>query len=324
MSRKQEETNMKTLNMAPLPSSAFKAQRISAICWPMLLLALFLANGCSSSDSTAPTVSKKKSLSTTIQIADGPVHTLTADVPATAAAYLEIPDEFELGQLTGASIDLAATLDNLTIVRTDGDDTPDPTVEISLLVAAGNVPDACTNGTQALQAEITGNADFSTTSVSADDDTMPQSAVDIINSGAFTLCTTATSSVDAEMTLSGLSVSFGFTGNCAAPEDLEGVWIGDYSCDDNCQGSPSTEEGQVEITVTQSGGTAIYRDDGGAVYIGSVCGNDFRHLGLGNGYFEYGTLTRTGATTATKSSTWVSLITPQCGGTCSDTLTLAP
>jgi hypothetical protein len=147
---------------------------------------------------------------------------------------------------------------------------------------------------------------------------MPKSALDIINGGSFTLCTSVTSSVDANMMMTGLGSTFGFNEDCAEPQDISGVWTGDYSCENVCGGETYTESGSLDITVIQSGGTAIYWD-GYAVYIGNVCGSSFNHLGAGSGYYEYGTFTRTGENTATKSSTWFDTPSDGCSGTCSDT-----
>lgn len=315
---------MKTLTKPIFPLSVFAFTKTHVSSWLILALALLLTYGCSGGGSSGdggqpPEVN---TLSTAVPISVSAPLTLTAGVPVTTQVYLELPANFNWGQLSEASIDPTATLSNITIIRTDGGTSPSPTVDLSLLVAAGNDVGACSSGTQAFRAEITGSADFSSSSISAGETTMPQNAVDIINSGSFTLCTSATSSVDANLTTTGIGLSFGFAANCATSQDLAGVWVGDYTCNDNCQGSISSESGSVEITIAQSGGTAIYQDDSGATYIGSVCETSFSHLGLGGGYFESGTFTRTGPTTATKSSTWVSTSIPQCGGTCSDTLTL--
>jgi hypothetical protein len=219
------------------------------------------------------------------------------------------------------TIDMLSTLSSLMIVRTDGEDTPDPTVAFSIKVAAGDV-DACANGTSAIDAEVTGNTDFSSTDVSTDEATMSQSAVDIINSGAFSLCASATASVDVDLSLDEISMSMSVAGDCDEPEDHAGVWVGEYTCDDVCDGySTTTPSTPIELTITQSGNAAIYTSDN-SIYFGTVCGNTFSHWGVGSGYSEYGTFTRTGDTTATKTSTWTSTNEQNCGGTCSDTLEL--
>jgi len=297
--------------------------------WIVLALAfVLLGSGCSSSgggsDAQPPAAD---SLATTVTFTPGAPLLLLAGIPSTTAIYIDLPADFDLGQLAAAAIDLSETLSRLSITRTDGGASPDPTVEFELLVAAGDKRGgACAGGTQALRTTVAGtgngNTDFSSTAVSVDESTMPQGALDLINAGAFTMCASALSTVDANVTLSGLGLAFGFDGACEAPEGLAGVWAGDYSCDD-CQGGPITEADTVELRITQSGDTAIYQDDGGATYVGNVCGSGFHHLGLGAGYFEYGTFTRTGPTTAVKSSTWVSTIGPG-GGCCADTLTLSP
>jgi hypothetical protein len=297
--------------------------------WIILALALVLsASGCSSSGGGSdPQPPAADNLATTVPFTPGAPLALLAGVPSTNSIYIDLPADFDPGQLVAAAVNLSESLSRLSITRTDGGASPDPTVEFQLLVAAGDERGgACGGGTQALRTRISGtgngNTDFSSTAVSVDESTMPQGALDLINAGTFTLCASALSTVDANVTLSGLALAFGFDGACEPPEGLAGVWTGDYSCDD-CQGGPSTEAGTVELRITQSGDTAVYQDDSGATYVGSVCASGFRHLGLGAGYFEYGTFTRTGPTTAVKSSTWVSTIGPW-GGCCADTLTLSP
>lgn len=298
--------------------------RAATAVWPALFL--LLAAGCAGDDSDSngqATPQPNAPLAVTVPITSPVPLLLAADVPATTRTYVELPADFDLGQLTEATLDLSATLSQLTIQRTDGGSTPSPTVELSLRVAAGDdTVGACSGGTEALSAVITGDATFATKSVSPSEAKVPQSAIDVINTGAFTLCASAVSSVDAQLSLGGVTASFGFDDTCDPAQDLAGVWTGDYSCDNFCGGA-NTDSGQVQITIKQAGRTAIYWDDSGAVYVGSVCGPTFRHLGLGNGYFESGEFTRTGATTAVKSSEWVSTVTPDCGGTCADTLTLS-
>lgn len=293
-----------------------------------IVLGLFacLVGGCGGSsgsgDKAQPIVVNP--LATTVPLPVGPPVALTGGVPLTAPVYLALPAGFDWGKLVEASIDTTTTLANLSIVRTDGGVTPSPTVELSLMVAAGDNAATCSTGTQALRAEITGNTDFSTKSLTVNETVMPQSAIDIITTGNFTMCRKAAASVDVNLSLTDIGISFGFNDDCTSPQNIAGVWEGNYTCNDNCQGTPSIDAGTVTITVAQSGGSALYQDDSGATYVGSVCGTDFRHLGMGSGYFEYGTLTRTSPTTATKSSTWISTTIPQCGGSCSDTLTFTP
>lgn len=290
-------------------------------------LALLLAVGCSgdnnSTNDDGPSPQPQR-VAATLPVSMQLPLSLSAGVPVSSAVYFEVPDDFEWGTLTGGSFDLVATVARLTAVRTDGGTNPaTPSLAVSLRIAAGDGrTGGCGGGVEAVSATVTGNSVFGDLTVSPQQTEVPQSALDLANSGKFTLCASVTSSVDAEVTLGGLAVDFGFDSGCTSAEDVAGLWAGDYSCDDLCQGVPGTEGGQVEITLTQTGGSAVYWDQGGAVYLGSVCGTAFRHLGFGGAYFEYGTFTRTGPTTATKSSTWVSTMTPQCGGTCADTLTL--
>lgn len=292
-------------------------------------LSLLVAVGCSgsggggSSGGAQPT----ERVATTLPMALQVPLSLSAGVPATRAVHFEVPPGFEWGVLTGGTFDLAATLAQLTVVRTDGGANPAaPSLTVSLRVAAGDdVAGGCGGGVEAFGAVVTGDAAFGSLQVLPAEMAVPRAALDLVNGRSFTLCASATSSVDADLTLGGLAVSFGFDSGCAAPaNDLAGRWTGDYACNNLCQGSPGNEAGSVVITVIQAGETAVYSDDGGAVYIGSVCESAFRHLGFGGSYFEHGTFTRTGPNTATKSSTWVSTVTPQCGGTCADTLTLSP
>jgi len=292
------------------------------------VLALVLVAGCSDSDHNSnggEAASAGDRITATLPVSMQLPVSLTAGVPAAAAAHFEVPGDFDWGTLTQGSFDLATTVTKLTVVRTDGGASQaTPSLALSLKVAAGDaVAGGCGGGVEVVGATVTGDASFANLAASAGEVALSQAALDLVNSGSFTLCGSVTSSVDANITLSGLAVDFGFDSGCDIAQDVAGLWVGDYSCDNVCQGGAATESGQVEIAVTQAGETAIY-SDGTAVYIGSVCESTFRHLGFGGTYVEYGSFTRTGATTATKSSTWMSIVTPDCGGTCMDSVTFTP
>lgn len=292
----------------------------------LVIAATFIFIGCGDDSSgRGQQTGNISTLDTTFPISNTAPISLLAGEPETLISFhVDLPQDFDFGQLSEAFIDLEGTLQNLTILRVDGGTSPDPTVDFTLRVAAGDDPGACTGGTQALRMEVVGNEDFSSTDVSVDEGIMPQSALDILNSGNFTLCGTMTSSVDADLTFAGIDASFGFGENGEPPQDMAGVWGGTYYCDDVCDGiSSTTPMIPIELTITQSEGTAIYWSDS-AVYIGSVSGASFRHIGFGPGYFEYGTFTLTGDTTAEKISYWESLYEVNCGGTCYDDLTLSP
>jgi hypothetical protein len=300
------------------PPSIFIYKNRLALCLLVFMFVLLLTGSCTETNTPASNNNVVNPLATIIPLSDDLPLALAAGIPSTTSTYFELPGSFDWGKLAEASIDPAATLSNLAIVRTDGGTSPDPTVEMVLQVADGDTGGSCAGGVQAFRFEVTGNEDFSSTSVTEDEGVLPQSALDIINSGSFTSCSSITSSVDASIMLTGLSATFGFNEDCAAPQDISGVWSGEYSCENVCGGETYTEGGPLDITVIQSGGTAIYWDDY-AVYIGSVCGSSFNHLGAGPGYYEYGTFTRTGESTATKSSTWFDTPSDGCSGTCSDT-----
>jgi hypothetical protein len=222
------------------------------------------------------------------------------------------------------TIDAVATLASMEFIRLDaGEDAP--TLEIELRVAAGDATgDACAAADPAA-AIITGDATFATATVAPATLDAPPAALDALSGNDFTVCATLTSSAPIMFTLEGIVGTVAFGSGCDEPaEDLAGVWTGTYVCDDLCQGDPATEDGDIAITVSQAGQTAIYSDDGGATYFGSVCGAEFRHLGGKAGYWEYGRFTRTGTTSATKSSVWISTMTPDCGGMCEDEVELAP
>jgi hypothetical protein len=300
------------------PPSIFIHKNRYASCLLVLVFVLLLTGSCSENNTPASNNNVVNPLTTTIPVYNDIPIVLAAGIPSTTSTYFELPGSFDWGQLAEASINSTETLSNLAIVRTDGGTSPSPTVEMLLQVADGDTGGSCTNGVQAFRLGLTGNEDFSSISVTEDEGVMPKSALDIINGGSFTLCTSVTSSVDANMMMTGLGSTFGFNEDCAEPQDISGVWTGDYSCENVCGGETYTESGSLDITVIQSGGTAIYWD-GYAVYIGNVCGSSFNHLGAGSGYYEYGTFTRTGENTATKSSTWFDTPSDGCSGTCSDT-----
>lgn len=291
----------------------------------LIISAAFLLNNCGNGGSGGGQQPLTGSMLNDITVPIEDYNTaLTADEPSVTSNHLQLPQGFQVDLLDGFSINSKATLKNITITRTDNSAIQDPTVDFKLSVAAGDAPGACASGTgtEAFQAKITGNEDFSSTDVSADKITMSQDALDIISSRDFTLCTNATSTVDVDLTISGINMSFSVEQDCDAQQDLAGTWTGTFYCEDVCDGiSSTTPVSDIELTITQSNGAAIYIDDGGAFYYGDVCASSFQHSGFGSSYYEWGTVTQTGPDTAKKVSTWVDFDNPSCGGTCYDTLT---
>jgi len=291
----------------------------------LIIAAVFLLIGCGNGGSGG---GQQPTTGSTLNDITVPIEdyntALKANEPSTTSNHVQLPQDFQVDLLDGFTINSKATLQNIKISRTDNSAIQDPTVDFKLSVAAGNAPDACNSGTgtEAFQVKITGNEDFSSTDVSADKSTISQDALDIMSSKDFTLCTNATSTVDVDLTISGFNMSFSVEQSCDTPQNLKGTWTGTFYCEDVCGGIPNTTPvSDIELTITQANGAAIYIDDGGAVYFGNVCASSFTHSGFGSSYYEWGTVTMTGSNTAEKVSTWVAYDDLSCGGTCYDTLT---
>jgi hypothetical protein len=156
------------------------------------------------------------------------------------------------------------------------------------------------------------------------------SVIGMFNSGEVAVCFVVTITQ-----LNGTSVDFQFTDlvlftvTCdITPEDMNGTWDGGvegYTCNNSgaeCESLsiPAVETGPINLTINQpgSGNFATYSDDGGANYIGFVCGNKFTfNGGIPFDYKEDGVFTLTSPTQGSKSSDWEGF-NYLCGGSCSD------
>jgi len=147
--------------------------------------------------------------------------------------------------------------------------------------------------------------------------TATQSALSIINTGAFAVCLEVVSTMDMRVE-AGDIVAVPETCH-TPPADISGVWTGTYSCTgDPC--SDDEDDHDITLTVTQrENGYSAHYEDSEASYGGTVCGNEFRFNGRGPGYTESGVFTLVSPTTAVKESQWHNDDGP-CGGRCRDTL----
>lgn len=248
----------------------------------------------------------------------GPV-TLAANNPVRIPLTFSIPTGLEVGSLEVFAVDAQKSADLMTIVRTDGGATPDPTVHFRLAVVAGSDGDAaCNSADAAVDLTITGNDDFSE-KTAVDTGSGASSLRGPLAGGEFSACFEMEASVNVELTLVA-AVDVEFDSGCdTPPEPVAGRWGGTYTCGDSCTGVD--EAGDVDLTIIQAGETAIYFDDGAAFYFGSVCGDAFSFYGGAATYSEWGKFTRTGATSGVKTSHWMGNL-AMCGGDCDDELTL--
>jgi hypothetical protein len=251
----------------------------------------------------------------------GPL-TLAAGVPVQVPFSFTLPSDVNVGSVVDFAVNAQATADAITIVRTDGGNSPDPTLNIRFaVVEGGDTTAACDTAAPVVDLTVTGTSpDFS--QKTAEDSGQGSAALDgpLAIGGEFSTCFELESSVNVEATLA-IAVEVELDAPCVdePPRDIAGTWAGPYMCTSTC-GGPG-EADQVELTVLQAGETAIYFDTGPAFYLGSVCGGEFSFVGGGVGYSEWGVFTRTSETTATKTSKYEDT-TGDCGGDCSDELTL--
>lgn len=150
-----------------------------------------------------------------------------------------------------------------------------------------------------------------------------------INAGAVTGCIDVVPPVSGQWTLSQLALDFLLKKTCTEePADLSGTWSGTYTCQNHGY-EDSTEDGTVELVITQDGRQATYTDEGGAFYTGVICGRTFSFAGGRapepgslDGYFESGSFVMNAdGQTATKTSTWHGF---SSWGDCADDLTRRP
>ena len=243
-----------------------------------------------------------------------------ADVPRQDVFAAELPEEFD--SVVSASIDLEATLPSVQFTRTDGGANPaTPTFTMSVRIVPGDNPgSACDADPAAGPGTLIGDDDYVPQSVEPASASADDMAMGIAKGGQFTVCVESMSNVDATLSVSEIWAEILFGESCAEPEDLAGTWSGTYTCTNECGGG-EPEPGDITLVIAQNGRTAKYVDDGGAFYLGTVCGNTFTHRGFGMGYTEWGVFTKTGDNSATKMSTWIDDLEPECGGVCSDDLT---
>ena len=145
---------------------------------------------------------------------------------------------------------------------------------------------------------------------------LDQPTVQIVNRGTVSLCLQMLSSVDAMVSIGNVAVDV-TQSDCEDVADFSGTWEGTYTCGNSCGGEFG---GYIQLSVTQNGTNASYRDDGQYVYSGTVCGDVFRFKRTDNQETESGTLTLIDANTAVKRSTWRALNQSGCWGNCVDSL----
>ncbi len=286
------------------------------------LLLLAILPGCSDDDPAGPSANDPYRLVAPLEnaVVDVP---LVANQPTTINLSLQLPPD--IPRVESAVIDVAGTLDHVTIdgiplwkliarkaARLFGkaDD-----IGATATIRVGSNPETvCESGIAYGPFTVSHGTALvvEPATVAADEAT-----VDIINLGMITICLTVTANIDATLSVDAVAMDIA-EGRCDAPANFSGTWNGTWECVNNCG---EGEGGDITLVVTQDGTDASYTDDGGATYVGVICGDMFRFEYDGELYFERGTLTMTGPNTAIKRSTWRSHEPPYCGGDCYDTVT---
>ncbi len=166
--------------------------------------------------------------------------------------------------------------------------------------------------------EVMLDSEFQPATVTPGTASATQSTIDVINTGAYSLCVQVLPPIDAIIDLNrlGLAVS-----DCnESPADISGTWGGTFSCSDNC----GNDSGSVTLAIEQSetdSSIATYTDDSGAAYQGTVCGNRFSFKGgIASSFEESGTFVLNADGTASKASTYKDTPPGICTGTCTDAL----
>lgn len=145
-----------------------------------------------------------------------------------------------------------------------------------------------------------------------------QATIDVVNTGAYSLCVQVLPPIDAIVDLNRL----GFTvSDCSEPPaDISGTWGGTFSCNDNCDSGSGSVTLTIEHSETDSS-IATYTDESGASYQGTVCGNRFSFKGgIASSFEESGTFVLNADGTASKTSTYKETPPGICTGTCLDAL----
>ncbi|MBI4816144.1 MAG: hypothetical protein HY791_07800 [Deltaproteobacteria bacterium] len=242
---------------------------------------------------------------------------ITAGVPLRVTPTIEAPAEYDYGKVVKVTVDLQATLSHVKITKT-GALPPNPEVSFKLGVAPKG-SDACA-GEAKVEVKISGDTSFENRTITPSTVSAPTQMVELVNSGTFAACTELLANFDAMTSLDGIVAELELAPeNCDKdPEDIHGTWAGPYTCTpvSTCGAADS---GDVTLTILQSGKTAMYFDDGGAIYFGSVCGDEFTFAGGRDTYFEYGRFRKSDGS---KRSTYFPTLNPTCGGDCTDELTL--
>lgn len=213
------------------------------------------------------------------------------------------------GPIDGLKLDLQAHLDNAVVsipgIVPDGGDgraVADNTAEMSMRIGPAEMENTvCSDGELYGPFTVSVDSQMQPADVSPGAATANQATVDVINTGFAAICVTVESAIDATVDLDQISVE---VSNCDdPPADIDGVWIGSYSC-----GAPCPESGDITLTITQNSedpSFASYTDDGGASYEGRVCGNRFSFEGgEENNYDESGTFVLNADGSGSKNSTY--------------------
>ncbi len=227
----------------------------------------------------------------------------------------------EIGRLSSANIDVAATMQHLSA---------------SNMVSVNNVPglisllsgeDAGTvsarvggdEETVCQQGQLYGPYTMAEIGASplVENVELSETSLQILNSGPAVICLELLPTFDATVSLDAIVLDVEQE-ECGEPVDFSGTWVGEYTCGNSCGASFGDN---IELTIVQNGSSAYYIDDSGTRFEGTVCGNLFRFQHTEDDEIERGSMMIDGENHATKRSTWREQGEPYCEGNCIDQLT---
>lgn len=206
-------------------------------------------------------------------------------------------------------VQIAAAVDDFVMRYQNRAATQNSEIPLQMFIRVGPSSDdsVCTTGELYGPYTVTGGVVDGESSI-----TLSQPTLRLANLGDLDICTIITAPVDAELNVSADTLYLQSEECDQTPENIEGVWEGNYSCTSTC----GDTGGHVSLTIVQDEFSASYTD-GYASYEGTVCGNTFKFSGGGPGYTERGTFTLNDDGTASKTSSYQETDN-SCSGTCSD------
>lgn len=178
----------------------------------------------------------------------------------------------------------------------------------------------CTDGELYGPFDISLADNFQPESVTPSSAEATQQTLDVINTGAYSICVQILPLITGIADLNSLDIDFGSCNESAA--DIQGTWVGTYYCEGICDSATDVLDITLEITQDQNDPSIASYTDSEASYKGRVCGSRFSYSGgVESVYDESGTFVLNADGSASKTSTYLSIGEGSvCSGTCTDTL----